>query len=206
MSSPSEKQIYARRRLLALIALLLAVAVIWLGSAGISGLLDATSEEIVEQEPTEMVEPEAGSTSAEPIACPPGSVMAEAYIGDEEGTRQSFGSDETPLIWYSLTNLGPVPCVFNAGARVTFFTITSGEETIWDSQHCNRQGDTDLSVLLQPNVPFLAEKAPWLKVRSAEGEGCGENQPKVITGGASYHLKVKVNGEISANRQQFLLN
>lgn len=204
MSDPSEKQIYARRRVLALVAVVAALALIWLGGSVISSLLSGTNSEPEALE----VEAEAPQTTAavEPIACPPGSVLAEAFVGDEEGAKQSFGSGETPLIWYSLTNLGPVPCVFNAGARGTFFTISSGEETIWDSKHCNRQGDTDLSVLLQPNLPFLAEKAPWLKVRSVEGEGCGEEQRKVVTGGASYHLKVEVNGEISMNRQQFLLN
>jgi hypothetical protein len=206
MSRPTEKQIYARRRLLALLAVVVTLAVIWLGTAGISGLINgAAPEETVAPEALEAVEPETGSASAEPIACPPGSVLAEAFIGDQDETRGSFASDETPLIWYSLTNLGPVPCVFNAGARVTFFTITSGEETIWSSRNCDRTGDTDLSVLLQPNVPFLAEKAPWMKVRSSD-TGCGEEQRKVVTGGASYHLKVEVNGEISTNRQQFLLN
>jgi hypothetical protein len=203
MSNLSEKQIYARRRLLALIAIVAVVAIVWLGGAGISNLLAGSESEPVAVEP-EVATPQQ-QTTMEPIACPPGSVLAEAFAGNEDGTKQSFGSGETPLIWYSLTNLGPVPCVFNAGARVTFFTISSGEDTIWSSRDCDRTGDSDLSVLLQPNVPFLAEKAPWMKVRSSD-TGCGEEQRKVVTGGASYHLKVEVNGEISTNRQQFLLN
>jgi hypothetical protein len=203
--SPNESQIYARRRLLALVAIVAAAALIWLGSAGIANLVQSLGAEQTEQLPEPEATPENTSSTAEPIACPPGSVLAEAFVGNEDGTKQSFSSSETPLVWYSLTNLGPVPCVFNAGARVTFFTISSGEETIWSSRDCDRTGDSDLSVLLQPNLPFLAEKAPWMKVRSSD-TGCGESQRKVVTGGASYHLKVEVNGEISTNRQQFLLN
>jgi hypothetical protein len=205
MTRPSQEQIYARRRMLALVAATTAAALIWLGVAGISNLLgdgaDSTGETEQLEEPAESL---TTPTTAEPIACPPGSVMAEAFVGDENGSKQSFQPLELPLLWYSLTNLGPVPCVFNAGARVTFFTVSSGDETIWSSRDCDRTGDSDLTVLLQPNVPFLAEKAPWLRVRSSD-TGCGDNQRSVVAGGASYHLKVEVNGEISANRQQFLL-
>jgi len=205
MTRPSQEQIYARRRTLALVAAATAAALIWLGVAGIPNLLGDGTGSISE---TEQLEGESENlptpTTAEPIACPPGSVMAEAFVGDDDGRKQSFQSGELPLLWYSLTNLGPVPCVFNAGARVTFFTVSSGDETIWSSRDCDRTGDSDLTVLLQPNVPFLAEKAPWLRVRSSD-TGCGDGQRSVVAGGASYHLKVEVNGEISTNRQQFLL-
>jgi hypothetical protein len=206
MAKPTQQQIYARRRLLALIAVTVVSALIWLGTAGIPALLRGDGGvETPDPGLTEGTEVQPTNGETEPIACPPGSVLAEAFVGNEDGVKQSFSSGETPLIWYSLTNLGPVPCVFNAGARVTFFTISSGEETIWSSRDCDRTGDSDLSVLLQPNLPFLAEKAPWMKVRSSD-TGCGETQRRAVAGGASYHLKVEVNGEISTNRQQFLLN
>jgi len=205
MTRPSQEQIYARRRVLALAAAVTVVALIWLGISGTANLLGEGTGSISEPEQTdEATESPMATSTEEPIACPPGSVMAEAFVGNDDGRQQSFQSGETPLIWYSLTNLGPVPCVFNAGARVTFFTISSGEETIWSSRDCDRTGDSDLTVLLQPNVPFSAEKAPWLRVRSSD-TGCGDGQRTVVAGGASYHLKVEVNGEISTNRQQFLL-
>ncbi len=205
MTHPSQEQIFARRRMLALVAAATAAALIWLGVAGIPNLLGDGGGQIsgIGQLDEAAETPMAMSTE-EPIACPPGSVMAEAFVGDDDGRKQSFQSGELPLIWYSLTNLGPVPCVFNAGARVTFFTVSSGDEIIWSSRDCDRTGDSDLTVLLQPNLPFLAEKAPWLRVRSSD-TGCGDGQRSVVAGGASYHLKVEVNGEISINRQQFLL-
>jgi hypothetical protein len=205
MTRPSQEQIYARRRTLALLAATTTAALIWLGVAGIPNLLGDGNGSMSETEQIdEAAEAPMAASTEEPIACPPGSVMAEAFVGDEDGRKQSFQSGELPLLWYSLTNLGPVPCVFNAGARVTFFTVSSGDETIWSSRDCDRTGDSDLTVLLQPNVPFLAEKAPWLRVRSSD-TGCGDGQRSVVAGGASYHLKVEVNGEISTNRQQFLL-
>ena len=59
------------------------------------------------------------------------------------------------------------------------------------------------------NLPFgesvESQPLPWEKVFSSDS-GCGAEQPPVVTDGASYHLKVEVNGELSNNSQQFVLN
>jgi hypothetical protein len=109
------------------------------------------------------------------------------------------------MIWYTITNTGPVDCNFNVGSRVTFFTITSGNETYWSSKDCDREQDVDQVVRLISNTPVDAPKGIWERVRSS-GEGCGADQQPVPGGGASYFLKVEVNGEYSQNSVQFLLN
>ncbi|SCX02664.1 hypothetical protein SAMN05216534_0034 [Candidatus Aquiluna sp. UB-MaderosW2red] len=197
--SLTDKQIFARRRTLALIVFALVVALIW----GVSGLFAGSGDPVAQ--PSESV-----TKDAEPILelveCAPGVVLIEAFIGTEAGEeRNSYAASANPALWYSATNTGIADCLFNVGARVTFFTITSGEETYWSSRDCNRTGLIDSTVTLKANQPLKSEPSVWLKVRSSS-EGCGEGQPAVPTGGASFFIKAEVNGVISQNSQQFILN
>lgn len=150
------------------------------------------------------------TTSAAPAEitdCAAGTILVEAKIGDLDGPRSSFSPEEKPMIWYEITNLGAVDCKFNVGPRVTFFTITSGDETYWSSKDCDRENLEDLVTVLKANstVPSDRTQAVWERVRSS-GEGCGAGQELVPGGGASYFLKVEVNGVYSENAVQFLLN
>lgn len=156
--------------------------------------------------------PADSSTSSESVVvngsaadCAPGTVQVDAVVGDSSGPKATFAEAEEPLIWYEITNTSLEECNFNAGARVTFFTISSGEDVIWTSRDCDRAGDQDLIITLPPNQPQQSQPSAWARVRSSE-TGCGVGQEAVPAGGASYHLSVEVNGEISKNTQQFLLN
>ena len=193
----SQQQLYARRRFFALVAILVIAAVAW-------GFWPKGTESApIEQEQTEAQQTQ--SASVEIADCQPGSVEILARIGDEAGARSSFNTSEKPLIWYEVTNTSPVDCTFNLGSRVTFFTITSGNETYWSSKDCDRSTDIDSTITLKGNQTLVSPKGVWERVRSS-GEGCGEGQRAVPAGGASYFLKVEVNGVYSENRVQFLLN
>lgn len=197
--SLTEKQIFARRRALALIGVAVIAALIW----GISGLFANSEDAMVK--PTESVTQPVDEI-LELVECAPGIVVIDAFVGTEAGEeRNSYAAATNPAIWYSATNTGIADCLFNVGARVTFFTITSGEETYWSSRDCNRSGLTDSTVTLKANEPLKSTPSVWLKVRSS-GDGCGEGQPAVPTGGASFFIKAEVNGVISQNSQQFILN
>lgn len=196
---PTQQQIIRRRRGLALAALaLIAVLVTWAIQA--TGT-QTDSAAVVTEASTDS----AAVTTTEPTECGAGLVKLEAFIGIAGETRNSFKSDEQPELWYQITNTGIQECLFNIGARATFFTITSGDQTYWSSKDCDRTGLDDAVVTLAPNQSLKSQSSPWLKVRSS-GTGCGEGQDLVPTGGASYHLKAEVNGVISENTQQFLLN
>ena len=196
--APTQQQIFARRRGLALLGILLTALAIWAFSGlGLEQNTEPTAIPTVDETTT--------AAPAEITDCPAGTILVEAKIGNEAGTKASFSSDEKPMIWYTITNTGPVDCNFNVGSRVTFFTITSGNETYWSSKDCDREQDVDQVVRLISNKPVEAQKGIWERVRSS-GEGCGAEQQPVPAGGASYFLKVEVNGEYSQNSVQFLLN
>lgn len=197
-------EVYRRRRIAALIALLVVIGLVWAGVNAISSWIAGPSST------SEMTAPDAATDSGVVVesgeACPPGTVAVEARVGNSDGEEMSsFGADETPHIWFTLTNTNSVDCTFNAGAKVQYFTIQSGDQDIWSSTQCSREGLEDSNIVLASAETISSAPSPWEKVFSSE-TGCGSDQAPVITGGASYHLKVEVNGELSSNSQQFVLN
>lgn len=197
-------EIYRRRRIAALIVLVVLIGLIWAGVSAISSWLGGSSSTDELPLPDNMSESSVVVESGEP--CPPGTVTVEAQVGNSSGENQSsFGADETPHIWFTLTNTNSVDCTFNAGAKVQYFTIQSGEQDIWSSAQCDRDALEDSNIILPAGETIASPPSPWEKVFSSDS-GCGAEQEPVITDGASYHLKVEVSGELSTNDQQFVLN
>lgn len=197
-------EIYLRRRIATLVLLVVFVALIWAGASAVSSWLASPAPE----QEIELPEGMAGSSvvveAGQP--CPAGTVVVEAQVGDSSGRNNlTFGAADTPHIWFTLTNTNSVDCTFNAGAKVQYFTILSGSEQIWSSKQCDRSALEDGQMLLVAGTTISSSPLPWEKVFSSSS-GCGIEQAPVITGGASYHLRVEVNGELSANKQQFVLN
>jgi hypothetical protein len=197
-------EVYRRRRLAVLIALLVVVGLIWSVVSAVSSWLGGASSQ------SELELPEGVSESSVVVesgqACPPGTVVVEAQVGSAKAqTKNAFAADEKPYIWFTLTNRNSVDCTFNAGAKVQFFTIQSGDQVIWKSAQCDRDNLVDSDIILPAGERVTSSPSPWEKVFSS-ASGCGAEQPPVITGGSSYHLKVEVNGELSSNSQQFVLN
>lgn len=197
-------EVYRRRRIAALVALVLVVALVWGAISAISSWLGGGSTPDLAPLPEGMSESSVVVEAGQP--CPPGTVVVEAEIGSSASENKlSFGSDETPHMWFTLTNTNSVDCTFNAGAKVQYFKIYSGDELIYNSLDCSREELQDASILLKAAETIASSPQPWEKVYSSSG-GCGSDQQPVTTGGASYHLKVEVNGELSTNKQQFVLN
>lgn len=200
---PTQQQIYARRRGVLLLALLIVGVWAWISFANPFGssqpaLVSPASSS------SATVSGEAAPSDEVPV-CQPGVVAVEVMIGSETETLNTFGSDATPLIWYSIVNTGLEDCKFNVGKRGTFFTITSGDQTYWSSKQCDRDGLTDSDVVLPSNQAVSAMRAPWDKVYSSENGCNAENNDVVPTGGATYKIKVEVNGVISEEKS-FILN
>lgn len=208
MSSPQRNskkptpEIYRRRRIAALIVLVVFVALVWAGVSAVIGFINGGSDGANSADGQD----QGAVVVEEGEVCPPGTVIVEATVGTADGTNQlSFAAEETPYIWFALTNSNPVDCTFNAGAKVQYFTILSGDQTIWSSKDCDRTQLEDAMMTLKAGETISSTPQPWEKVFSSS-TGCGADEAPVITGGASYHLKVEVNGEISKNTQQFVLN
>jgi len=125
---PTQEQIFRRRRALAVIALALLVSLIW----GIPQLFRGPASDVLVPD-----------DSAQPIGnvaeCAPGVVAIEVMIGriietaadgtQNKETLNSFGVETLPALWYKITNNSQSDCSFNVGPRVTFFTISSGDQT-----------------------------------------------------------------------------
>lgn len=197
--APTQQQIFARRRGLAILVFLIVIGVLW-------SVFSSGSNQQAGPTPIPTSDSTTASANAGEVAdCAAGVVTVAAKIGDASGTKGSFASDEKPQIWYAITNNGLEECNFNVGSRVTFFTITSGGETYWSSKDCDRSADTDSKIRLAANQTVESPKGFWERVRSGT-EGCGAGLEAVPAGGASYFLKVEVNGVYSEEPVQFLLN
>ena len=203
----TDESVYRKRRIGALVVLAALVAGIW----GIPQLFANTGQEVL---PTPEVTQTEEAAPTELTNCAPGVVSVEVMIGkliSSEGDSQvvetfnSFAPETNPDIWYEITNNGLVDCKFNVGSRVTFFTITSGEQTYWSSRDCDRSNDTDRYVTLPSNSAEEAAASPWEKSYSSEN-GCSASANDLVpTGGATYKIKVEVNGVISEEKR-FILN
>jgi hypothetical protein len=61
--------------------------------------------------------------------------------------------------------------------------------------------------MLKPNDTLTAPASPWDRVRSGDvGCAAADGLPEVTAGGASYILEADVNGILSTNKPQFVLN
>ena len=196
--------VYRRRRIGAALVLAILVGLAWAGVNAVGSWLGATPV------PEEVTLPEGVNESSVVVEagqpCPPGTVSVMAQVGDSAGALMNrFSADQTPHIWFVLTNTNSVDCTFNVGAKVQYFTIKSGDQQIWTSRQCSREALTDNELLLTAGQTINSPASPWEKVFSSPS-GCGVDQAPVVTGGASYHVEAEVNGELSSNDQQFVLD
>ena len=196
--------VYRRRRIASALVLAVLLGLIWAGVNAAGSWFGASPA------PEKITLPEGVNESSVVVEsgqpCPPGTVTVMAQVGDSAGVLMNrFSADQTPHIWFTLTNTNSVDCKFNTGAKVQYFTIKSGDQQIWTSGQCSREGLTDSEMLLTAGKTISSPVAPWEKVFSSQ-TGCGVDQAQVVTDGASYHVEAEVNGELSNNNQQFVLD
>lgn len=194
-------EVYRRRRIVvgAILAILLAL-VIWI-IVSIANFIGGFFNHSSDAKPSA-----SASVSANPnAACPTGAVTVIAGIGNASlQSSNSFAANESPYLWFQLTNNSSSPCTFDAGSAVSFYKITSGSTLVWDSHQCDRSQDASTPVVLQPGVTVSSQPSAWMKVFSS-ATGCSTGQKSVPTKGASYHLTATVNG-VTSSDVQFMLN
>ena len=208
-ASPTNHQakVFRRRRIIVLVVLALLIWGIW---AGVSAAVSAISGALG-LAPTPGASGvsangnNAAATPGVPTACKSGTVGVQAFIGDGKVPKNVFGAKANPFIWFNLTNNSGVACTVNAGTNQQAYKITSGNELIWTSRDCVPFNGTDAEILLQPGETKTSAASYWEKVHSSTN-GCGaKTESPVVTGGASYHLVITVDGNTS-NDVQFILN
>jgi hypothetical protein len=196
--------VYRRRRIATALVLAVIVGLVWAGVNAVGSWLGASPAPEPTPLPEGLNESSVVVEAGEP--CPPGTVSVMAQVGDSQGALMNrFSADQTPHIWFTLTNTNSVDCTFNVGAKVQYFTIKSGDQQIWTSRQCDREELTDSELVLKAGQTITSPVQPWEKVASSS-TGCGPEQEAVVTGGASYHVEAEVNGELSNNDQQFVLD
>ena len=202
---PSAKT-YRNRRIIALAVLVIAVVIIWNVVAGVVGFFSGifhggAAKPVSTSSPTALASPGALAD------CAAGTVVVKANVGIDTTPQSVFATKIKPSFWFTLTNTGSKACNFNAGTKVSFFTVTSGSEVIWDNKDCKTRATSDVDYImpLQPNQPVSSNPSTWDRVYSSS-TGCDATTEKsVAAGGASYHLVATVNG-VKSTDVQFILN
>lgn len=190
------RRVFLIRRLIVLAVLIGLIAAIWAGVAAavnaVQGFFGGTGSSTA-----------AGGTSD---VCKTENISLVPKVTNSGGSEQAaFDSGINPFFSYTITNIGDKDCSFDVGNAGTYYKVTSGSETIWSSENCDRTGLTASLVTLKPNEPMTAPIGEWYRVKSSSA-GCGADQEPVTAGGASYHLSVEVGIAKSKDTVQFILN
>lgn len=197
-AAPRKKSIYVRRRIIALVVLAALVAIVWsLVAAAVSFVQGVFGGNTAAP---------AGSSAEAGAACTTESILLEPIVADSSGgEKAAFDTGINPFFGYRITNIGTKDCTLDLGAKNTFYRVTSGDETIWSSEDCDRTALVSTVLTLKPNEPLSSPVSDWYRVKSSS-TGCGAEQIPVTAGGASYHLSVEVGGMVSKETSQFILN
>lgn len=193
---PRPSVIWARR----VIALLVLGGLVWGAVAIVGGVIGWVGG---------LFNPNKAPNQVAGADCQPQQIRVEANVGNANKEYQgAFNPEEYPYFWFTVTNTGTVECKLNVGSSVTYYRVKSGSDNIWDSKDCKLDAPReDYPTILKPNVPVANPPSDWQRVRSsADGCSIADGQPTVGAGGASYLLTAEVNGIISENTVQFVLN
>lgn len=218
---------YRRRRIVALLGVLLVASVVtwllvtqpWQGlAAGASPVptssatptptLPDLTDAIETPEPTESTPPDGAEPSREPTPDALGTARpCEAHqITVEPLTDQdSYRSGQNPQLSIRLTNDGAQDCTLNVGTTSQKFTISSGSDVWWRSTDCQTEPSDMVVTLAAGQTVTSAAPITWDRTRSNVST-CGDaDRPRAPGGGASYHLSVEIAGVASLSSKQFLL-
>lgn len=196
---PQSSNVYWRRRLIVGLGLLAVITIILLIVFGPKASTDPASTTPSADPATVSTSSPAATDASGATICDPAKLSLEA-ITDES----SYGEGANPQLSFSLKSTMTEPCVVEAGSDIQEFVVTSGDDEIWNSKHCQTAGEPT-SVVLQPGVPVQSSSIEWDRTRSA-ADTCESDRPVVTAGGASYHLEVSVGDVRSQSTKQFLLN
>ncbi|MFJ2032865.1 hypothetical protein [Streptosporangium sp. NPDC087985] len=187
--------VYWRRRMAALIGVLVVVAVVvWACSssgpektskvqAPLSGSL--TPDPIVTVLPTVTVTPSPSPTSTHRVAKatvrakrPGDACDSPDLVLNMQGRGDVYGPGSRPRFLLTLVNIGKVMCTADVGPRAMEVRITSGSDRVWSSADCV-SGDVDDIRRLERGIPYVRE-IEWDRRRS--GGDCTAKRDGVQAG------------------------
>lgn len=204
--------VYRRRRLVALLVLILLVLGIWWLVSAIVGLFSG-GEDAAEPAPTPVATESAPAETPESTSAPEETEASDGAAEEPEATpevctesdvtvtavvdAEAYGPEESPQFSVELMNESDQPCIIDIGTASQVYTVMSGEDTIWVSTHCQTDEQTQV-VELTPDKKVTAPAFEWSRERSSEDTCEDEDRPEAVADGAYYYLTVKVGGITSA--------
>ena len=179
--------VYRRRRIVALVAMLAALALLVVGAvtvvrgigAAIAGDGGAAEPRTPAPSPTTTTEP-----SVEYADCAPPELVVAA-TPDAADVPAGVAAPFTVTI----TNNGTETCLVDAGEAKRVVTVVSGADRIWSSADCVAADAAERTLLLAPGASDTTQLA-WNRVRSAQG--CPAGQPAPLPG--TYQVSVTLAG------------
>lgn len=222
---------YRRRRLAALIVLLVVIGLAWLLIAHPwTAPAPAKAEQAAPAQPvlpavTSTAQPSGaptpGVSTPPPIVTPPPSATPGATATPRPGAsaaactsanitvhavtdRTTYAAGEDPKLSIRLVNHGPA-CTMNVGTATQVFTIASGADTWWRSTDCQSHA-TDTVVTIEAGQTVTStQPLVWDRTRSSVATCQAKNRPAAPAGGATYRLSVSIGGIASATSTAFTL-
>lgn len=177
---PEPPGVYWVRRAIVLLVIVVILGLLWWLIFGRGGDDSAAPEPTPTPTPTASPAPESSSASPSPeptstkiTDCEDADVLVEAFA---EEAIYPVGS--TPTLTLSITNIGTRPCDRAVGPGDNELKITQGEVTIWSSDDCNPNTDTD-KVTLDRGDAFETQLV-WDGYLSQAG--CPPDQPMAEAG------------------------
>ena len=204
-SAPNSKvrasaKVYRRRRLVALVLVLLFVAGIAFSGvyvAGLFGMGPAAKTETQQDGNGAAAKPKA----ADNAGTKPSAVCDEAGIQVTAATdKPSYAVDENPVLSLRVTNTGAAPCDINVGTSQMEYVITSGDDIIYNSKNCQ----LDPNDLVKNLAPGASETANFVWKVKRNAPDCAPVVSEPGRGGATYVL-VATLGKWSSERVPFTL-
>lgn len=177
---------YRRRRIVALVLLLVLVGAVAWGVTAFLGRGQGASPDAAaaaDDAPSNDTTTEEPPSPGEVVACD-AAVLDTSLALDPEAPAPGAGVK----FLVTLTNTGAEPCLLDAGPATLVASVSSGSDAVWRSDHC--PGDAVTELLLDAGAE-TSVAVPWDGRRSADG--CSGDQRQAGTG--TYRVAVTLDGE-----------
>jgi len=219
--------VYRRRRLVLLLGILLAAALViwlfvaqpWRGAAADAAPAASPSATPTSEGATDLPvpidetpAPEASAAGPTPAPTPSGSATPSAgpcVASDIEvvavADKESYAAGENPQLSIQLTNIGARDCTLNVGTTTQSFIVSSGDDTWWRSTDCQMEPSDMVVLLTAKQTVVSASPLTWDRTRSSVETCQDPNRQRAPGGGASYHVRVEIGGIPSTETRMLLL-
>lgn len=204
--------VYRRRRLVALLALVLSAAVIgavvwmlvarpWAGAGDEPVPVPSSSAEASSAPPESEVTPSAEPSAEGIVAC-----QAKDILVTPVADADAYDPGVLPQLSISLTNNGSADCTLDVGSATQAFTVSSGSDVWWRSTDCQENPSSMIATLTAGATVTSKVPVTWDRTRSSVETCAQESRPRAPGGGASYHVAVEIGGFPGAETKQIILN